>query len=373
MKVSRTTRVIFLESKIKHIAKLKKVLFIIIFCMIAGVYFAVIENAYLFHVVDVTGASSNFLFSLIAQCSAGLVGGGLFGYLEIFYFRDYFRRKSFGNAILYESLIFFVLFILISIAITVIYNLMYIEANVFSSESIEYITDYFTSIGFLLNFLNWMFVLVFILFALQISDKFGEGVFKKFILGRYHKPKEEVRIFMFLDIKGSTAIAEELGHTRYFEFLKDFYSDATAPIIKSRGEIYQYVGDEITVSWQLPDGLDKCKCVDCFFDIKEKLYKRRFYYEGTYGIIPEFKAGLHFGMVTVGEVGIVKKEIIYSGDLLNTTARIMEECKNQNTELIISQDLADSLDLRNRFNFDKIGEIELRGKQNKVSLLGVTV
>jgi adenylate cyclase len=78
-------------------------------------------------------------------------------------------------------------------------------------------------------------------------------------------------------------------------------------------------------------------------------------------------------LVTVGEVGIIKKEIIYSGDLLNTTARIMEECKNYNADLIISQDLADSLEIRNKFNFDKIGEIELRGKQNKVALLGVTV
>lgn len=362
-----------LKIKVRHVAKLKKVFYFVIFCMIAGAYFASIEYGYRQIGEPGTIIKYSFRFSFIAQISAGLVGGLLFGYLEVFYFRDYFRRKSFGNAILNESMIFVLLFIVISLIISTIYILLYVNDNIFHPDVLKYTIRYFTSFGFLMNFINWMFVLVFILFSLQVSDKFGEGVFKKFLLGKYHKPKEEVRIFMFLDIKGSTAIAEKLGHTKYFEFLKDFYSDATNPILQNKGEIYQYVGDEITVSWQLPSGLEKSHCIDCFFDIKEKLYNRRFYYEGNYDIVPEFKAGVHFGLVTVGEVGIIKKEIIYSGDLLNTTARIMEECKNQNTELIISQDLADTLDLKHRFNFDKIGEIELRGKQNKVSLLGVTV
>ena len=362
-----------MEPRLKYITKIKKVLFIVAFCIIAGAYFSLIEYGYNLDSTPDEIDGYNFIFSIVAQCLAGLIGGTVFGYIEVFYFRDYFRRKSFGMSILYESGVFFLLFLVISFLVSLAYTFIYVNKNLIRPESIEYIKNYFTSVGFLMNFLNWMFVLVIILFALQISDKFGEGVFKKFLLGLYHKPKEEVRIFMFLDIKGSTGIAEKLGHTKYFEFLKDFYNDATGPIINNKGEIYQYVGDEITVSWQLTKGLDGSRCIDCFFDIKEQLYKKRFYYEGNYNIIPEFKAGIHFGLVTVGEVGIVKKEIIYSGDLLNTTARIMEECKNYNSDLIISQDLADSLEIRNKFNFAKIGEIELRGKQNKVSLLGVTV
>ncbi|MGR3301112.1 MAG: hypothetical protein ACUZ8I_01275 [Candidatus Scalindua sp.] len=52
---------------------------------------------------------------------------------------------------------------------------------------------------------------------------------------------------MFLDLKSSTTIAEEIGHRRYFEFISDFIADVTTPILNNHGEIYQYVGDEIVI------------------------------------------------------------------------------------------------------------------------------
>ncbi len=40
------------------------------------------------------------------------------------------------------------------------------------------------------------------------TERFGRGVFIKILMGSYKNPKEENRIFMFLDLKGSTNIAE---------------------------------------------------------------------------------------------------------------------------------------------------------------------
>jgi len=70
---------------------------------------------------------------------------------------------------------------------------------------------------------------------------------------------------MFLDIKSSTTIAERIKHKKYFELLNDFFNDVTDPIIYNKGEIYQYVGDEITVSWKLENGVDNFNCINCFF------------------------------------------------------------------------------------------------------------
>ena len=66
-------------------------------------------------------------------------------------------------------------------------------------------------------------------------------------MSKHLKPKDEKRIFMFLDLKSSTTIAEEIGHRRYFEFISDFIADVTTPILNNHGEIYQYVGDEIVI------------------------------------------------------------------------------------------------------------------------------
>ncbi|WP_044220009.1 hypothetical protein [Chitinophaga pinensis] len=54
---------------------------------------------------------------------------------------------------------------------------------------------------------------------------------------------------MFLDLNSSTTIAETLGDKRYHAFLKDIFTDITNPILDKKGEIYQYVSDEVIVAW----------------------------------------------------------------------------------------------------------------------------
>lgn len=107
--------------------------------------------------------------------------------------------------------------------------------------------------------------------GLHVNEKYGQGILGKLIMGKYLRPREEERIFMFVDIRSSTTIAEQLGHLRFFELLNDFYRDLTNPIIYKSGEIYQYVGDEIVVSWPMKEGLHNASCLRCFYDIKATL------------------------------------------------------------------------------------------------------
>ena len=81
-----------------------------------------------------------------------------------------------------------------------------------------------------------------------MSDKYGQGILFKFIRGKYHTQKRENMIFMFLDLKSSTTIAEAIGNAKYFELLKDFFYDITDAIIENEGEMNQFVGDEIVIS-----------------------------------------------------------------------------------------------------------------------------
>ncbi len=133
------------------------------------------------------------------------------------------------------------------------------------------------------------------LFLLQVNDKFGPGILLKFIRGKYHHPRIEQRIFMFLDMRSSTTIAEKIGNEKYFNLLNDMFSDITDTILKSRGEIYQYVGDEIVISWPLIKGIQSGKFIHCFFEIQKKLIDLGTIYIAKYGVIPELKAGIHDG------------------------------------------------------------------------------
>jgi len=173
---------------------------------------------------------------------------------------------------------------------------------------------------------------------------------------------------MFLDMKASTTIAEEIGHKKYFELIKEYYSDMTDPIIETFGEIYQYIGDEIVVSWPSKKGLYKNNCMACFDKISTVFKERKAHYLESYGVVPEFKAGFHIGEVTSGEIGIAKRDIIYSGDVLNTTARIQGKCNEYDAKVLISGELLKQLPKTSNFAPTKIGKLLLRGKKEMVQL-----
>jgi len=209
------------------------------------------------------------------------------------------------------------------------------------------------------------------LFFSEVSDNLGQGVLKNFLIGRYHQSREEERIFMFLDMKSSTKIAEKLGHIQYYQLLNEYYADITEAIIQTSGQIYQYVGDEVVVSWKLKEGLQNNNCLRCFFAIKDIFSNRSEEYIEKYGLVPGFKAGFHYGKVTTGEIGVVKKEIIFTGDVLNTTARIQSICNTYDVEILISNDLLSHLKAEDKYNSIEIGECELRGRDARVKLFTI--
>ena len=220
------------------------------------------------------------------------------------------------------------------------------------------------------NYIYWLVITLLTILFLFIRDKFGPITFVNFLKGKYLRPKREERIFMFMDLKSSTTIAERLGEERYFNFLNDTFSTATPGILSTQGEIYQYVGDEIVISWLTKKGVNRANCINCYYKMIALLKDKSNYFDETYGTQPLFKAGLHFGHVITGEMGIVKREIVYSGDVLNTASRIQSLCNEMNTNLLVSNDLIQRIDLRLLHKKIKsIGEIILRGKQEKVELV----
>jgi len=100
----------------------------------------------------------------------------------------------------------------------------------------------------------------------------GPGTLANLLLGRYHRPVEEERIFMSLDLNDSTAIATALGPLRFNDFKNDFFHDIAEPILETRGRIYQYVGDEAVVTWTAERGLHQGNCLRCVFLVTERIH-----------------------------------------------------------------------------------------------------
>ena len=283
-----------------------------------------------------------------ASIFTGLAAGILGGSIVVFLWERWLRTKNYGLALFNIFWSFTIIFYVISIWVNLYVYHIQLGWPVFEKATWKIILDNQAGVNTLQGYLFWLFVVLATLVFLQVNDKYGPGMFLAFILGKYFRPKREERIFMFLDLRSSTTIAEKLGEERYFHFLRDVFKHVTQSILNSKGEIYQYVGDEIVISWKLDAGTENFNCVRCFFDVQEDLRRKVSYYLNTYGVKPEFKAGLHLGPVMAGEMGVVKRDIAFSGDVLNTASRIQGKCNELGVDILLSKLLLNKLGLPSR-------------------------
>jgi len=318
----------------------------------------------------VFGLLYNFLFyphvlvEFIEAGSISILIGLFVGILEEFVFIGVFKKVSFLmvtiiRSLLYTLLISIILCFVLSIEISFVEQISYTDA----------VIQYFNSPLFQRDLLYSFIFIILILIIIQVILLIGKANLFRLTMGLYHQPREVSRIFMFADLKDSTSIAEKLTNKQYSSLIKDYFYDVTDAIIMFGGEIYQYVGDEIIVIWQIRR--KNINCIKCFFKMEDIIERKKDNYQSKYGLVPEFKAGIHAGTVIVTTVGKQKKEIVYHGDVLNITSRIEGKCNELKQKLLISEDLLDYVNLENDFILEKKDEIELRGKTQKLNLYGV--
>jgi adenylate cyclase len=296
------------------------------------------------------------LFNLISGAS-----GGFFAAITLNFIDDRYRTKPY-----YQGLI-----IIVSMFMLVWATRNAIEAVILmENEPTKGFVFAFDAID-MRNIIFWMTIVLLSYFFLQMENKFGPGKLTQIFFGKYNIPREEERVFMFLDLKSSTTIAENLGGIKYHLFLKELFSDITTPILETGGEIYQYVGDEVVLSWPT-EGSGNLNYIRCFFAIQQLLKSEENKYLQRFGVKPYFKAGAHHGTVIAGEIGVVKRDITYSGDVLNTTARIQSMCNELHSSFLISNDLLDLHPIPySDWIIERKGEIQLKGKSETIELMSI--
>ncbi|CAN5194813.1 hypothetical protein BH23BAC1_BH23BAC1_39130 [soil metagenome] len=308
---------------------------------------------------------------IFSQASfAGTFIGLFFGLLDIILSKyNALHRISFGSLVLLKSILSLIAAIL-GLAL-VIYFAAYI--NIGSHQlAMERTILFFTGSYFLVIMIYFLYNNLLLNFIRQVNDKFGRGNIIKIFFGNYYHPVEEERIFIFIDLKSSTQYAERLGHENYSRLIQDCFYDITPVAYRTKGKIYQYVGDEVVLTWKaIPENYRNA--VKLFYGFKKKILKRADYYKEKYGFVPEFKAGLNSGKVMVAEVGVLKKEIAYHGDVLNTTTRIQMECNFYQKQLLASECFIQSLPDMNKYKIEFVNKVKLKGKSEPVNMYCIEI
>lgn len=307
-----------------------------------------------------------FMANLIVGIAAGLAGG----IITINLMERWLRKHAFWKALLYILITYTIAALLVSAIAGFYYYSEELGLPFTHPDVIFEMSGFFNKWIFIKNYILWGVIVIVTLIIFMINDKYGPGVFPDYLLGRYFQPKKENRIFMFVDIKDATTIAEMLGEKKYFNFLKDFFRDLAPAIVQTKGEVYQYIGDEVVISWKLKKGLRRANTLQCFFNMKNTIAYKAPRYLKKYGVAPTFKAGIHCGKVMVGELGQIKRDIVFSGDVLNTTARIAATCNQLDVDLLSSKHFLNChKDIPKNIASLPLGNHTLKGKAEEVTLV----
>ncbi|THV59572.1 adenylate/guanylate cyclase domain-containing protein [Flagellimonas alvinocaridis] len=358
----------------KYIRYIKQALLFACVWLLFGFVYGILEKGILGR-MDYYPSTQNrydFMTSLAFASFGGFVMGFLHGWVEVSWLGKKFTKSPLWVKVVLKVHFYLVFIVLFLVLLTFGVNSNRFEEHLLSKTVLHSVEMFINSFAFWSVVVYIAFGLIMAMLFSELSSYLGGNVFLNFLFGKYHTPKREGRIFMFLDMKSSTTIAEELGHSKYFELLKSCYADMSSPILETSGEIYQYVGDEVVVTWPEKLGLYNNNCIACFYKISEALEKKRNRYKKEFNFFPTFKAGYHIGLVTTGEIGVLKKEIIYTGDVLNTASRIQAECNAYGTQILISDALADQLQRQEQsYRFVPMDYLKLRGKKEQIQLVTI--
>lgn len=310
---------------------------------------------------------SIYIYATIAVALVGM----LVGAVELFFLNKLFaarslRTKLVGKTAFYAGLLSLIMLVTFPVAASMELGTSLFDPEVWHRFRLFAISETSVATGVQLTT-----QVVAAIFYSEMSEHMGYHVLRNFLSGRYHTPREEERIFLFSDMKSSTQIAERLGHERYFELLKAYYDALAAAIVDHGGEVYQYVGDEIVVSWPEAKGVHDASCLSCVLRMKEDLRTQAGAFEHRFGVAPDFKAGLQIGPVTTGEIGALKKEIVFTGDVLNQTSRIHGLCAGLGSDILVGGELVTRLAGAGGVRLTPLGTHVLRGREQPVELFGV--
>lgn len=308
---------------------------------------------------------------LIKGLIAGFMISFMIGILEYFIFINNFNKLKFSVSLIVRTLCY-----VLAISISVILVWVIHESSINDRNMLQTFMHndfrYFILKGDFKRILLFSVIVAFLLnFFTQINSLLGKNVLYNYLTGKYHKPKSEERVFMFIDLSSSTTIAEKLDPVTFHRFMSSYFFDIDESIVESKGEIYQYVGDEVVISWKDNAGFENQNCIECFFKIRESLDKLSDKYIEEFGVAPDFKAGVHCGNVVTGEIGDSKKEIAFHGDVLNTASRIQSQCNLLNKKILVSEDVMKKINLSNGYNIENLGKYKLKGKENEIELYSV--
>ena len=200
---------------------------------------------------------------------------------------------------------------------------------------------------------------------LKIIDMIGSREFLPLLLGTYYKPVEQERIVLFIDIAGSTGIAERMGAMSGINLIARFIFDASGTFRLYGGDIVSYTGDGLVVTWPRRQS---DRAVMAVIALRERIRSNMSFYQREFGMVPDFRIGIHAGKVIISQVGEEKLFLALYGDTVNTAGRLEQMNKELNTKVLVSGELMANMSKHCQNLLQSLGMKILKGKDDSIEI-----
>lgn len=174
---------------------------------------------------------------------------------------------------------------------------------------------------------------------------------------------------LFSDIRSFTTMSESMEPEEVVEMLNEYMSAMVKVIRTHHGVIDKFVGDAIIALWGVPDSNpnDIENAVKAALGMRKSL-KRLNLKRELKGKPPlSIGIGINYGPAVAGNMGSEEKmEYTVLGDSVNLTSRIESMTKELNTDLLVSESIANAL--HQKYPFQNCGNFHVKGKTQEVTL-----
>jgi adenylate cyclase len=137
--------------------------------------------------------------------------------------------------------------------------------------------------------------------------------------------------------------------------------------------VLNYVGDEVIVTWPERRGAIDCRPLQCFVAMRDELALASSQLEREFGAAPRIRGSLHFGAVIVGEIGDIKRAIVFNGDVMNTAARLEELSRGVEGGFLASRVAMDQFRSAPPVKVRDLGQVSIRGRMDGIDVVGLDI
>ena len=152
-------------------------------------------------------------------------------------------------------------------------------------------------------------------------------------------------------------------------FISEYQDRMIKPIFKNSGTVDKFIGDSVMATFGTPvsQGNDAQNAFNCAREMQIAMRQWAKERKDKNLIEITHRIGIHFGPCIVGNIGNDQRvEFTVIGDTVNVASRLCEKCKDENADVLISDDL--KIRLAEEINSTDTKDLTVRGRKEKITV-----